>query len=48
MDKNIRKQAEEVFNRHDIYGCNYIEINELKKIFRRDISSMIYPSSYRR
>jgi Ca2+-binding EF-hand superfamily protein len=33
MDDKIRKQAEEVFKKHDINHSNYIEINELKNIF---------------
>jgi Ca2+-binding EF-hand superfamily protein len=32
MDNNIRKQAENVFKKHDINQSNYIEINELKNI----------------
>jgi Ca2+-binding EF-hand superfamily protein len=33
MDDYVRKQAEEVFKRHDINHSKFIEINELKNIF---------------
>jgi Ca2+-binding EF-hand superfamily protein len=33
MNEKLRKQAEDVFKRHDINNSNYIEINELKNIF---------------
>jgi Ca2+-binding EF-hand superfamily protein len=33
MEDKLRKQAEDVFKKHDINNSKYIEINELKNIF---------------